>query len=1023
MCCLVKFPAASSSFGLSSHSGKRDSFGKYLSSSTSLKDQLHTLLEEEEEEEEVSPISSASNESINPNLPLQSQDFNLPGTSDDFRAIPETNKNTTPARHRPANLSLRPLSLISSPTPAALPTPSPAPSSSARSGLRMLSLTPQPDSSFTIEPNRDSRDSDSQGFRTSRSIQKHSNGNGVASSASSPKRQSSISYIRSGSSSSPSTTFPSTGLPTPGPTPTTERRPSCSSIGSSGSIGGRDRMNSSEEVFLQQSHTALLSRIAELERALRSQSHSRPHSRPASLESSDNRDFLPASKSDEMLQLIADLKSERDELHRDIEGWKQRVHDLEHSKTVIGHEKAVLERKLGAEKRENWLKSEKIGLLEIEKNSLNRELNLKDENINNLNRRLLSTQNQLQEAHQEWASSKEDVQIVKRQLAETQMLVDSYKGVDLELKKVREALNAEQVYRQQLISQLDAAGVFNTPKISTDASGTYSMIGAKNRSNGTGFMSVDSTCTTVETDEQYSLKAPFTLKAVEEECEDHSDEDELAGYEDEDDLDLNFTSPAQSSSTYDSDDDFPQSLSHLLIEPISSASDLPSTSSSSPSPTPSPCPTPVPLMEPETTSFHHEKRASLSKTWTFPREGSKPSARYSQQEEVDRFFGCLEEIENSPPSSSIQTMDNRNLFSQRLQFGEVEDEDLPPFILPVQNNVESEHMLEAVLEEEEEEEEDIVSHRSMSGFPISISQDSLNSTSLSSSGILFDERRESSKFLEQLKKSETDRFLRSGSSIVDVPSSPTASSSMGSFSSERLSPIVTPKIASSRSLPVSRIPSLSPPAFIQAKASLTPPRVSPIPPKRKPVPISPSRIPSLTRTSLTPITSKHESVTAESPSRLIRQSSHGSGFVIQLKSPSTLTHSFFFFNSDMNDISLSSSSTVIKKPKLSNDSVQTAASLWPRTNNNDLVGYDQDDDSSSQPLVSSLSRFLPLPSFSWKNNKSKPQSSSTYRKPAFVAKEVQLSKLRMSLASRSDHERCFVDICQCRNCRGDIISL
>ena len=125
----------------------------------------------------------------------------------------------------------------------------------------------------------------------------------------------------------------------------------------------------------------------------------------------------------------------------------------------------------------------------------------------------------------------------------------------------------------------------------------------------------------------------------------------------------------------------------------------------------------------------------------------------------------------------------------------------------------------------------------------------------------------------------------------------------------------------------------------------------------------------------------------------------------------------------MNDISLSSSSTVIKKPKLSNDSVQTAASLWPRTNNNDLVGYDQDDDSYSQPLVSSLSRFLPLPSFSWKNNKSKPQSSSTNRKPAFVAKEVQLAKLRMSLASCSDHERCFVDICQCRNCRGDIISL
>ena len=48
----VKLPTNGLSFGMPSIPGKRDSFGKPLSSANSLKDQLHTLMEEEEEEEE-----------------------------------------------------------------------------------------------------------------------------------------------------------------------------------------------------------------------------------------------------------------------------------------------------------------------------------------------------------------------------------------------------------------------------------------------------------------------------------------------------------------------------------------------------------------------------------------------------------------------------------------------------------------------------------------------------------------------------------------------------------------------------------------------------------------------------------------------------------------------------------------------------------------------------------------------------------------------------------------------------------
>lgn len=197
-------------------------------------------------------------------------------------------------------------------------------------------------------------------------------------------------------------------------------------------------------------------------------------------------------------------------------------------------------------------------------------------------------------------------------------------------------------------------------------------------------------------------------------------------------------------------------------------------------------------------------------------------------------------------------------------------------------------MLEAVLEEEVEEEN--VSHRSMSTFPISISRDSLSRSSFSS---LSEEKRQPFTY-PRARNSDLQRgVLRSNSTPADVPSSPTASSSIESFSSERSSPIITPRVTTPRSLPVSRIPSRSPPTFIQARVSPTSPRISPTPPKRKPVPISPSRIPSLTRTS--PPASALQRQQGDMPNNSSRQSSYGSAFIPQLRSSSTLAHSIFFF--------------------------------------------------------------------------------------------------------------------------------
>ena len=57
-------------------------------------------------------------------------------------------------------------------------------------------------------------------------------------------------------------------------------------------------------------------RISELERTL----SSRPQTRPISFAASDSS-LSDAEPSDGMLRLIADLKSERDELKRDFDGW------------------------------------------------------------------------------------------------------------------------------------------------------------------------------------------------------------------------------------------------------------------------------------------------------------------------------------------------------------------------------------------------------------------------------------------------------------------------------------------------------------------------------------------------------------------------------------------------------------------------------------------------------------------------------------------------------------------------------
>ena len=179
------------------------------------------------------------------------------------------------------------------------------------------------------------------------------------------------------------------------------------------------------------------------------------------------------------------------------------------------------------------------------------------------------------------------------------------------------------------------------------------------------------------------------------------DDDELARYEDEEEGD-EYEYPT--STSYESMMEYARSATPRLS--TDSADSAPSMSiSRSPSASPSPLPSP---MEPT-----HARHASLSKVWTFPTGPAPAPSGTAPREEIDRFFGCLEDVDNSPPiDSKLHSVDShKNIFAQALA---EYDDDLPPFVLPsdVGEIVDSPEIgspprtLDIVVEEEVEEEEE-----------------------------------------------------------------------------------------------------------------------------------------------------------------------------------------------------------------------------------------------------------------------------------------------------------------------------
>ncbi|KAG6820171.1 hypothetical protein H0H93_004434 [Arthromyces matolae] len=642
---------------------KRDSF-KLLGASSSSKDQLHTLVEEEEEEEQEEEKESTESHDAEPQLTAPEP------------PVVDVMTKTSVARPRPATLNLRPLSL----TPDALVNittglPTPAVSPSPRVGLKTLALVPSDDDHTNIMTKRLPVSSSPLPHRPPLTLNLASETASCSSTAveDGKNRRSSISY-RSSSKESITTNY---GLPTPDTatypsfeirTPPVRRR-SGSSNGtasveedlSSPKLTHSRPLSASEQHFLFKSHNALLTRIQDLERALSTRRMSSGtasnsntgSSRPVSLASDfSSSDFgIPGEPSDEMFKLVADLKAERDDLKKDVDGWRTRVADLEKQLTVLAG-------RVDSERRDAWVARSMSGLLEIEKKTLEGKLA-------SLEKTMLGLETEKQVLQSENIDAK-----------------DRITALESELERVRGELQEERDCKQ-----------VESDLVQNETPVTPTPRAPESRPRPVGFIakritSVDSDVTEVEESLEDSPKFNFPLKSVtEDEEEDLSEEDNgLAGYEDEEESDVAF----QSSSSFGSEEEMPRSVAHLQDVP-----DSVTPRSTSPPVIHAPRPT-------------HANRASLSKTWTFP---TAPSRKLLEEPEVDKFFGCLEDdddsdgsVLNSPSAYSYER--SKNLFASGFKNSVGEDDS--PFFFPFGhgNEVESRKTLDVVEEEDTESQED-----------------------------------------------------------------------------------------------------------------------------------------------------------------------------------------------------------------------------------------------------------------------------------------------------------------------------
>ncbi|KAH0587135.1 hypothetical protein H2248_005950 [Termitomyces sp. 'cryptogamus'] len=634
---------------------KRDSF-KLLGPSSSSKDQLHTLVEEEEEEDEAASVQHEAKPS--------SQQTVAPKTPD----TPAVEVMTTlPIRSRPANLNLRPLSLtpdnsVSMATELSIPSVAPV----SRVGLKALALVPSGEDSSSVARERSSASPMLSPHRPSLTLKLTSD----VSSSTKVERVNRCSSISYKSSTHNEEAMANYGLPTPDTAthPTFDRRYSISDAfrrrsSSSSSTPSTDEdsfptqpsqlrpLSASEQHFLFKSHNALLARIQDLERALSMRRMSSGgasnvgSSRPGSVVSDFSTSDLESNgePSDELLRLVADLKAERDELKRDVEGWRTRVADMEKQHNILAG-------RVESERRDAWVARSMSGLLEQEKVMLECKLACVEKTV-------LALEADKEALKLENAKAKKRIVFLEVELNER--------------KSTATASNQE---------------ILSNPSPRTPESRPRPVGFITKR-----FTSVDSDVTEVDSLEDVNPKFNSSLKSVSEGEEEVSEEDNgLAGYEDEEESDITF----QSSSSFGSEDDLPRSIAHLQDVPISVTS-----RSNSPSSDHNPLFT-------HTKSASLSKTWSFPMSAIPGKQVAQVEPdvdRFFGCLEDNDDHENNDSVPNSPSAYSYEK--SKSLFASGFKYN-TNDED-SPFFFPFDDGVEVgfSKTLEVVREEEEEEEE------------------------------------------------------------------------------------------------------------------------------------------------------------------------------------------------------------------------------------------------------------------------------------------------------------------------------
>lgn len=654
--------------------GKRDSF-KLLAASSSSKDQLHTLVEEEEEEEEPGLQESSPSEDNALLLAEVVESGVASGGSDAFvdsdgEADPRSVEDTVSPISARARPNLRPLSLKPEKLVPLHDLPTPASTPSPRSGLKRLSLYPSaspPDEVVQdVTPTPSSR-------RPPLTLKLGASENPLASDSdgSRQRRRSSIIY----KPSSHDATTSLTGLPTPEMTPTfLDRRFSVTESTRSedeffpGPSQNRP-LSASEQHFLVKSHKALLARITDLEQALTNRRRissiytysNAGASRPSSIHSDGTFSEACSEQGDEL------LKAERDELKRDIDGWRTRVGDMEKQMTM-------LTTRIDAERRDAWVARSQARLLEVAKTAVERKLEDAEKVLE-----------EIRTECQTLGAEKEDLVSENKEIkARMHDLEEQLKVTSVELQKEREKSQPRD----------------EVPTTSTESMHFSRPPSSHGRNARTAFSSTDSTessATEVEMEFANDCEAKFSfmLKAVQEEdeCNDINEEDNgLAGYEDEDESDASF----RSSSSFDLSDSqsehtlLPTALStprqHDLHFSLPESSNFEQMMDQPPPPPSPPC----------------------WSNWTFPRTAHGRAVQHNKKDSVDHFFGCLEnesssDGDSSPHSPSSYSIErSKSLFCNALK--ESPDDDDSPFFMfpPGIGIVADDKRLDIVLEEEEE---------------------------------------------------------------------------------------------------------------------------------------------------------------------------------------------------------------------------------------------------------------------------------------------------------------------------------